>query len=56
MDTFQAEFDEVIDMQDGETSTRKLIAWFDAIEETDNIHPSQFQRMMKRNNCVAKVR
>jgi hypothetical protein len=56
LDKYQAQFDEVMEMQTKATSERTLVSWFNELEVTQKIVLSKSQRMMKRNNVVAKKR
>ena len=56
LDKYQAQFDEVMEMQTKATSERTLVSWFNEQEVTQKICLSEFQRMMKRINVVGKKR
>ena len=56
LDASQVAFDKVMMMQTKETSHRTLLSWFNEMEETETTNLSEFQRLMKRNKVVGKVR
>jgi hypothetical protein len=56
MDAYQKEFDKVLNMQTKETSHRQLLAWYNAMKETQDVCLSEFQRMIGRSGVVKKKR
>jgi hypothetical protein len=57
MDKYRDEFDKVLEMQTTETSHRQLLAWYNtALEKTEDVHLSTFQKMLKRNDIIGKKR
>ena len=56
MDKFRDEFDRVLEMQTTETGHRQLLAWYNAMEATEEVCLNTFQKMMKRENVVGKTR
>ena len=56
MNKYRDEFDKVLEMQTTETSHRQLLAWYNALEKTQDVCLTTFQKMMKRDNIVGKKR
>ena len=54
MEKYRDEFDKVLEIQTTETSHRQLLAWYNALEKTQDVCLTTFQKMMKRDNIVGK--